>query len=131
MTDHAVSPQRTIDQKRAQQAWENIVTVKNKDLKEYRALVRGAPADIQISGLGQFLAFLRAKGKPDHCALYEQLREWLAKQNYFSGNDLLEWISRTATTEDYRRATAEVMSFLMWLKRFAEAELKDNHGSQQ
>jgi len=39
------------------------------------------------------------------------------------GKPLLEWIIKTATTEEYRRATSEAISFLIWLKRFAEAEL--------
>ncbi|RME09333.1 MAG: type III-B CRISPR module-associated protein Cmr5, partial [Bacteroidetes bacterium] len=41
-------------------------------------------------------------------------------------NDILKWIQQDASTEDYRRATAEAQAFLIWLKRFAEAELGDD-----
>jgi len=40
--------------------------------------------------------------------------------------DLLYWIVNNAATDEYRRATAETMAFLTWLKRFAEAELGDD-----
>ncbi|RMG70621.1 MAG: hypothetical protein D6711_16870, partial [Chloroflexi bacterium] len=42
-------------------------------------------------------------------------------------NDILKWIQQDASTEDYRRATAEAQAFLIWLKRFAEAELGDDN----
>jgi CRISPR-associated protein Cmr5 len=124
MDNQTRSEQRTIDQKRAQQAWLDIRQIKGKGFeKEFRSLALSAPADIQISGLGQVLAFLRAKGKNEHNELYGYIQGWLRGQSNITG-DLLEWISQTATTEEYRRATAEAMAFLMWLKRFAEAELK-------
>jgi len=37
--------------------------------------------------------------------------------------DLVEWVSKEAKVADYRRATTETIAFLVWLKRFAEAEL--------
>jgi len=37
--------------------------------------------------------------------------------------DLLKWVTDSASGADYRRAAAEAMAFAAWLKRFAEAEL--------
>jgi CRISPR-associated protein Cmr5 len=121
-----VSQQRTLEQKRAKGAWQNIAQVKGESYqKEYGSLVRRAPADIQINGLGQTLAFWRAKGKHEHNTLYKHVSDWvmtrLGKQHQ---QGLLAWITLEATTDQYRQATAEAMAFLLWLKRFAEAELR-------
>jgi CRISPR-associated protein Cmr5 len=40
-----------------------------------------------------------------------------------SSADLLQWVANDAETSEYRRATVEALAFLVWLKRFAEAEL--------
>lgn len=93
---------------------------------KYGSLVRKVPSYIITNGLGQTLAFLRAKGKgePDneHEILYGQLSEWVGGQLGVK-NDLLDWIVNTATSQQYRLATMEALAFLQWLKRFAEAEL--------
>lgn len=130
------APQRTLEQERAKQAWGYISAVKteNENLeekkrfaKEYKSLARGASADIQLNGLGQTLAFWRAKGKGEineHTRLFEHISQWVMQQNEIRGaGNLLEWAISIATTDDYRRATAETIAFLVWVKRFAEAEL--------
>ncbi len=119
------SQQRSLEQKRATAAWEAIGRVREQNYKsKYKSLAGNAPADIQTSGLGQVLAFWRAKGNPEHLAIYQAVAEWVKNQvNPGLKTDLLEWIMKEATTDEYRRATAEAMAFLSWLKRFAEAEL--------
>ncbi len=102
--------------------------------KEYRSLARGLNAMIQMNGLGQTLAFLKAKGKEGqngqaaqtpHGLLYQHLSSWVSKQIDTQGNNLLDWIVAAETSrEDYRRATVECLAFGIWLRRFAEAELK-------
>jgi len=121
----SVSKRRSLEQERAKAAW---ASVRSEDAtnKEFLLLARGAPADIQANGLGQTLAFWKAKAKnePKHKALYGAVSGWVSGQLLLPQDaDLLEWIVREASTEDYRRATAEAISFLTWLKRFAEAEL--------
>lgn len=132
------APQQSLEQERAKKAWDFIGRVREENKKEYGSLARGAPADIQLNGLGQTLAFWRAKGfkKGDakHNAedqLLEHVSDWLimperglaiSNDERYSGNKVLYWISHTATSEQYRRATAEALAFLIWLKRFAEAE---------
>lgn len=135
-----MSQQRSLEQKRAAQAWDCVTSIKGKPHeKDYSSLVRSAPADIQSNGLGQTLAFWRAKGydkgKPKdngnngHAQLLRHVSEWVRGQlNITNSKDLLEWVAKEAATDQYRRATAEAMAFLAWVKRFAEAELEDSNG---
>ncbi len=133
-----MSQQRSLEQQRATRAWEKVTRVRDYGpgyRKEYGQLARSAPADIQTNGLGQYLAFLRAKRGRDkqgnlkeedaHYQLLAHISEWVMErlsQKHAEG--LLGWIVDPRTsTDDYRRATAEAMAFLAWLKRFAEADL--------
>jgi len=135
------SLQQTLGQKRARQAWEDINSVKHQDFKDkYSTVVKKLPMLIITNGLGQTLAFLRAKstpkpGKPPsdenkaHKAAYEHLSFWVTEQIYGTRDDkLLERIIGTmqgipGNSQTYRLATAEALAYLAWLKRFAEAEL--------
>lgn len=138
-----MSRQRLLEQERAAAAWRCIEQIiesnkqldeKKKYTKEYSSLVRSAPADIQTNGLGQTLAFWRAKGyeqgrpKSDNAQaeLLAHVSAWLSHPDVKilpNGKDLMKWITEEASTDTYRRATAEAIAFLTWLKRFAEAEL--------
>lgn len=123
-----MSRQQSLEQKRAAAAWERVVYVRDHGqsyAKKYGQLAKSAPADIQANGLGQTLAFWRAKPKEEHSqALFKDVSDWVKKQMGLSTQKtLLEWIIQDARTDEYRRATAEAIAFLNWLKRFAEAEL--------
>lgn len=97
----------------------------------YGALARKTPALIMSAGLGQTLAFLRAKGKGkgwnEHQMLYNHLSVWVVGRLSVNASDLLE-VVRQNTSEVYRLATVEALAFLVWLKRFAEAELPEPEG---
>ncbi|MDH7482692.1 MAG: type III-B CRISPR module-associated protein Cmr5 [Armatimonadota bacterium] len=120
-----MSRQRSLEQERAKGAWSKVKEVaKDRDIaEEYAQLAKSAPADIQSNGLGQTLAFWRAKKGGHHKKLGEHVSEWVMNQMNQPGKDLLDWIVNEATTNDYRRATAEAIAFLNWVKRFATAEL--------
>jgi CRISPR-associated protein Cmr5 len=136
-----MSRQRSLERDRAKAAWDCIIQVKqcNEQLIEkdrydrgYGGLAKSAPADIHANGLGQTLAFWRAKGyergQPKnnnaHAELLTHTSIWLRSQKILpDGRDAVEWIAKDALTNDYRRATSEAIAFLNWLKRFAEAEL--------
>lgn len=122
MTQH--TQQQTLQQKRAAHAWGCIEKVPTGIQKKYGSLVRGLPALVQSDGLGQTLAFLKAKagGKPDkeHMVAYDHIAQWVSQELGAQG-DLLEWLLKQSTAE-YRRATAETLAYLSWLKRFAEAK---------
>ena len=126
-----MSQQRSLEQKRAAKAWDCVQeAAKSSKKKEYCQAAKGAMADIQINGLGQALAFWNAKGKKGSEAHYKQLLEhvsaWVMGRLQPKANlPLLDWVILSAGTDDYRRATAEAMAFLAWLKRFAEAEIKE------
>jgi CRISPR-associated protein Cmr5 len=143
------SQQQTQEQARAAAAWKRILEVYPLDQRtndkvkqragEYRALVRGAATDILTNGLGQSLAFLLAKDKGDkgrekrtpYWMLYIHLSGWVAGRDgletkKFTDNDLLKWLIDPKQGSDvYRQTTVEVMAYLNWLKRFAEAELPE------
>lgn len=125
-TPKSGSHQRNQSQDRAAHAWECINKVKpTKESKEYKSLVRNAGADIMMNGLGQTVAFWRAKGKAEHKAIYTHLNEWLKKKLGLK-LDVHLWIMDQQTSSDeYRHATREALEYLIWLKRFAEAELAD------
>lgn len=116
--------QQTLQQKRAAHAWASIEQVPAGVQKKYGSLVRGLPALVQSDGLAQTLAFLKAKagGKVDkeHMVAYSHIADWVSKELQANG-DLLVWLLGNSTAE-YRRATAEALAYLSWLKRFAEAE---------
>ena len=131
------NPARALEQKRAQDAWNIVRPIKQEweaarndqkveaKVKKHSALARGAPADVLTAGLGQTLAFWRAKKEPHHLWLYDAVSTWVLDQMKLPGNapDLLEWIVDTADANQYRMATAEALAYLTWVKRFAEAEL--------
>jgi CRISPR-associated protein Cmr5 len=129
----AKSLQRTLEQERAQRAWACVQEVTNKPQefkKKYGSLARKVPMLVLTNGLGQTLAFLKAKGKNDpadeHTVLFRHLSSWVLSQvassTPASNGDLLQWVLQNDSAA-YRRATIESLAFLTWLKRFAEAEL--------
>jgi len=122
----AIPIQRTQDQDRAAQAYKDVCAVPKPSVAEkYKSLVRSAPADIQTNGLGQSVAFWRAKGKDEHNLLYQHVNAWIRNKMKLS-NDLHLWIiDQTTSSDQYRRATVEALAYLGWLKRFAEAEITD------
>jgi CRISPR-associated protein Cmr5 len=120
--------QQTLQQKRAAHAWKCIEKVQAGIQKKYGSLVRGLPALIQSDGLGQTLAFLKAKdknkGNTEHIEAYSNISNWISIEfgiTYKQGETLLEWLL-TQETPMYRRVTAEALAYLNWLKRFAEAK---------
>jgi CRISPR-associated protein Cmr5 len=118
---------RTLEQERAKHAWDCVQEVKDKPFAgDYRTIAVRVPSLIVTNGLGQTLAFLKAKGKGEpgneHEVLYRHLADWVVRKVNADG-DLLSWLVNTATSQQYRLATMEALALLQWLKRFAEAEL--------
>jgi len=125
MSLKTIEPLRTIEQRRAQFAYGKIEDVKNSGNKNYKSLVRGFASTILLNGLGQALAFLKAKKKDHHLALYNHINLW-AKKHFKKqdGFDILNAIGEEASSS-YRLYTKETLAFLVWLRKFAEAELPD------
>jgi CRISPR-associated protein Cmr5 len=136
------------EQQRGKQAWEDILEIKkleDKEQKEYRSQARSLNAMIQINSLGQTLGFLKAKGKNAkgqrnaHAYLLSHLTHWMhghfdqtiADVTSSDYDGLLRWVTNTASSADYRRATTECLAFGTWLRRFAEAELKEPDAGEE
>ncbi|BBM69949.1 type III-B CRISPR module-associated protein Cmr5 [Rhodothermus marinus] len=136
------SLQKTLEQKRAERAWTCVQEVLSQAQnledpesfkKKYNSLARKVPMLVLTNGLGQTLAFLKAKGKNDpaneHTVLFRHLSNWVVSQvapsPTASNGDLLQWVLENDSVA-YRRATTEALAFLTWLKRFAEAELPED-----
>lgn len=120
------SQRRTIEQERAQQAWEAIRSVRGTGKEnDYGTRAKNLPSMIQTNGLGATLAFLRAKAGTDHAAadyrLYEHIATRIVYYLEYTAGDVMHLI-READTDTYRRATAEAIAFSIWLKRYVEAE---------
>jgi len=122
---------REIEPKQRENLKKRLQTLQNEKggnewKSKYGSLVRKLPSYILTNGLGQTLAFLKAKGKGEpgneHEVLYQHLEGWLQRQLGINGN-LLDWLVNKATSQQYRLATMEALALLQWLKRFAEAEL--------
>ncbi len=112
---------RDLDRRRAEAAWKDIQGINATD-KEYGSLAREMPTLIQVNGLAQTLAFLKAKNKTHHQNIFKHLSDWVCQQLGLQG-DLLERVLEM-DSQLYRRATAESLAFLQWLKRFAEAKIE-------
>jgi CRISPR-associated protein Cmr5 len=120
--------QPTLDQRRASHAWEAVQRAEKKDRehhgqepKKFGAQAKKLPVRIMASGLGQALAFLKAKGYAP--GLVAELSAWVADRippRTDESRDLLERIIH-GESDFLRRATDEALAYLQWLVRFAEA----------
>ncbi len=121
--------QPTLEQRRASHAWDVVQQAKNKqgphkdqDPKKFGGQAKKLPTRIMAAGLGQALAFLKAKNYAP--GLLVALTDWIKQRIPPHGNepeDLLERIIK-GDSDFLRRATDEVLAYLIWLNRFAEAE---------
>lgn len=101
-------------------------------VKEYKSYSKKISSMILTNGLGQTLAFVKAKSKKEKAyeLLYEQTTEYF-RSNFTvrikispDQNDLLEWVI-SCDSQDYRYITNELLAFLNWLRRFAEGMIKE------
>mgnify|MGYP000215213213 CR=1 FL=1 len=118
-------PQTHLDLQRASHAWDTVQTIikdRKTDPKEEKRHIKKLPSHIISAGLGQALVFLKAKGYAG--AVRARLDDWMATR-IPPGNGNRELLQRIihGDADFMRRATAEVLEYLTWLKRFAEAEI--------
>jgi CRISPR-associated protein Cmr5 len=114
---------RTLEQKRAEFAYEKVRSVKGSGFEEeYVSYVKSAPAQILTNGLGATLAFFKSKKKDAYSALYDHIEEWFKRCGFCSG-DALEWITRVDSMEVFQ-ATRETFALLKWMAKFAKSILE-------
>lgn len=116
---------KTLEQKRARQAWEDVQRIKGQSFEgEYKGLVKSTPTLILTNGLTQTLAFFASKdkaGKP-HGPLAKQIADWVCSQLELDSFNLGAEL-REGGSELLRLATVESLAYLQWLRRFVEAEI--------
>lgn len=132
---------KTLEQRRAEHAWMAVRRAKEKkeeyhrdqDPKKFGTQVKKLPVRIIASGLGQALAFLKAKNYAP--GLLYELSDWVLNER--SNRNPKKAVTDTTLLEeiikgnaDYLRwATDEVLAYLQWVIRFADAEgLTDETG---
>jgi len=118
---------------------EAIKKLKDKS-KDYKSHVKKIPSMILSNGLGQTLAFIKAKSNSKsgdaYKLIYEQLTNYLTKNDSSSRikmsqseKELIKWVINLDST-NYRYLTEELLSFLNWLKRFSEGLIEDKKNTQ-
>ena len=130
----------TLDQRRARHAWDAVArmaTRPGKDQKAYRRGAKRLPIRTLTAGLGHTLAFLNAKGEPADAnqELLRDLADWVINgRNQADGTPerpqagaLMERVKEADGTF-LQVTTNEVLAYMQWLTRFAEAELEDDEG---
>ena len=127
---------QSMEQQRAAFALLKVgAVVADKDTaKRFKAYANSLPAMIQSSGLGQSLAFAKAKGNgkgPEAgawLAIYKALDIWLQQQHIWpdaeENSDVLALLVQGDQMQ-YRRAQAEAQALLVWLKQFARADIAE------
>lgn len=138
MADKKSKP--TLDQRRAHHAWKALTGLGRDEggkriykagVKDVARQARKLPTRILTAGLGQALAFIKAKGNA--ADLLVALGEWVLheRQNPDSmtnthkhkANDAELLMAVIERGSDFlRRATDETLAYLLWFNRFAEAE---------
>jgi CRISPR-associated protein Cmr5 len=120
---------QTLSQRRAYHALGRINERKRAEPKTYGNYVsysQSLPAAILSNGLGQACATLLAKSE-EHRLLYHDLQSWLCGEDssapFRNTPSLMDAITQ-GDQRSYLRAQGESLSYLVWLKKFANAYLK-------
>lgn len=113
----------TLDQRRAQYAWERAN--RNTVVEGYREMVKGAPALIMGNGLMSSLAYYRSRtGSNERAAqlVLDDVLGWLARRQIVPA-DFASAMNAffNAGAQDVMRATDETLAMLRWLRQFADA----------
>ena len=125
---------RSLEQERANYAWECIQAIKGDfDLEDkYKSYVRSVSTYIQTNGLGNTLAFMYSKRGKDkknaYDQIYDNLSDWLKKPEYGckllpQNEDLLRYVISQPSIV-YRQITSECLALLNWLRRLSEGMLE-------
>lgn len=123
--DKQDAPRQTLEQKRAQDAWNRSAHYSEQHAK----FAKGMPALIMNSGLMQVLAFCHEKGQKESQRHNEEvardLRIWL--QGRFPEQiasaefgPCMESLMK-ALPADYQAITAEAFAWLRWMRQMAAA----------
>ena len=122
--------------KHALAAINGLPGTKKADVGNYLAYVKGLPANILRSGLGQAMAMEKAgaaktgEDSKGHKFLFGHMEQWLKtdwQNSPYRGHqgDILHAMVNNDQAK-YVRAQAEALAYLEWLKKFAVAFLDED-----
>lgn len=131
--------ERDLGRRRALAAWGWVNEAEQLAKRDrYGTLARKLPSYLQVSGLGQTLAFLYgrgfARGKPDEQSaeglLLKQIGAYL--QDFCKRPRVVDPMETLLSLRpaEYRAATRELVAIAEWLKRFAEGRLGEEDEGQ-
>ncbi len=123
---------------RAQYAYKCAQKGAKQNSSEYKSYVKKLPMLIKTNGLASALSFYFAnsasEGKVNtnktYGLIYRQIEDWLKNNNKSLiklEQDKLVEVLLKMDSNTYRAVTTEVMAFLTWLRRFADAFAKDKN----
>jgi len=107
----------TRNQRYAGQVYDQVESVSATQREKYEAIAHKLPVLIRTAGLAQALAFVAASKEGAHQLLLNHLSKVVGAE---TSATLLER-SRTDELAQYMRLTQEVLTALLWYKRFAQA----------
>ena len=112
---------QTRDQIYAATVYEQVATVREKEpeYKKYGAMAHKLPLLIRTAGLVQALAFVEARGKEIQKRLLTDLKATIEPND---PRTLLVH-AQNADLSEYMRLTQQIMTALLWYKRFAQSIL--------
>ena len=136
---------QTLEQRRAHHAWECVQKAKtSSSANDYSREAKKLPIRIMTAGLGHAVAFSDAKcGAGQLVAndvacwvleLLEQAPEIRSNDEKLLQKSASKELLKNIIENDsdwLRRSTEEAISYLKWLSRFAESELKDAPETQE
>jgi CRISPR-associated protein Cmr5 len=117
------SPRLLRDQDRAALAYECVEEVRKSatDVKAYKNLVLSIGVDIRRMGLSAALAAVERD--KDGKRLLKHLQR--APMHTLPDGDLAAWVRRQSLTS-YMLVTRELLQFVVWLRRAAQAQIKES-----
>lgn len=135
--EEKLSYQTSIERERAKFAYECAMEgSKIEKNKEYKAYVKKILTLIKTNGLLATFAFVSSKAEKDssksgyaYNLIYNQTIKWLSQEpvgiisDRLKGKDMVRVFTELNSSQ-YRAVTNEVLTFFVWLKRFAEALIK-------
>ena len=109
-------PISTRNQRYAAKIYDQVQSVPANQRAAYEGMAHKLPVLIRTAGLAQAFAFVAARGEAGHHLLLDHLVEVVEAGN--RANLLAR--SRTDELVKYMRLTQEVLTALLWYKRFAQ-----------
>jgi CRISPR-associated protein Cmr5 len=113
-------PINTRNQRYAGQIYDQVESVPATQREKYEGIAHKLPVLIRTAGLAQALAFVAASKEAAHQLLLNHLSKVVGAE---TSATLLER-SRTDELAKYMRLTQEVLTALLWYKRFAQTSVR-------